>query len=654
MHYLKELGLFNTGPIGNLEIKAEFTEFENPKPIVLVGSNGSGKTIAISSIVDAIYEFQCGAGFQDILPAQGDGRAYWKINGASITQVGTDKSISWVSFNDANNKEDGKWTYYDKNGSFSNDEWNRLKISTPFPGDTLASNDGNPKTTNIENKKELAEKIFLKSSYCYFPAHRADSPFWANVTKKNEAPRDGTNIFKKQLLKPVECFENRQLNTLWLLDILLDDYASGNDLERRKKIAHDVKSKIINSKIVDLNDIDNLINNTVNPSLVSLKNCNEVLSNILGYKSRFGVDNRKSSKRLKFLKLDNENEALHISHLSSGQNSLLNIFLTVLRYSDDGSPSKPIDKIEGVVVIDEADAGLHINFQYEVLPKLMKLMPKVQFILATHSPLLLLGLEKEYGSDGVQIIELPNGRECRAEDFSEFKAAYDALESTQKFRAEFTKAMNEEVAKPLLLVEGKSDDALIRAAWKKLRAGQDFPFAVLEANFGRTGLRLLMSGAANTQITSTRKTLFLWDFDEAYGDWNTVLKAKTSQNELAYREVASRNEAQGLILQASNNSGYFGALLPVPECRQKQASRKYKEGSQMPIELLFADEYLTELNAIQSCEVVGGNSITKLIRKDKSELAEQLIQLDAKAFEHFEPLLKMLEEFLLPTKGEPT
>ena len=52
-----------------------------------------------------------------------------------------------------------------------------------------------------------------------------------------------------------------------------------------------------------------------------------------------------------------------------------------------------VEHISGIVIIDEFDAHLHPKYQYE-LPKLLStVFPKVQFIVSTHSPIPLLGVE---------------------------------------------------------------------------------------------------------------------------------------------------------------------------------------------------------------------------------------------------------------------
>ena len=54
--YLKNAIIKNTGPIEKLEINFPFNTNDMPKPLLLVGKNGTGKSIFISHIVDALYE----------------------------------------------------------------------------------------------------------------------------------------------------------------------------------------------------------------------------------------------------------------------------------------------------------------------------------------------------------------------------------------------------------------------------------------------------------------------------------------------------------------------------------------------------------------------------------------------------------------------
>ncbi|MFN9941826.1 MAG: AAA family ATPase, partial [bacterium] len=88
-----------------------------------------------------------------------------------------------------------------------------------------------------------------------------------------------------------------------------------------------------------------------------------------------------------------------------------------------GASLSSIEDVRGTVVIDEVDLHLHADLQCSLLPSIIKLFPKVQFILTTHSPLFLLGMKDEFGADGFQILALPRGDQIDVEEFEEFHSA---------------------------------------------------------------------------------------------------------------------------------------------------------------------------------------------------------------------------------------
>jgi predicted ATP-dependent endonuclease of OLD family len=54
--YLKNIVIKNIGPIEDLSVELPFKENGDPKTIVFVGENGSGKTILQSQVIDGFYE----------------------------------------------------------------------------------------------------------------------------------------------------------------------------------------------------------------------------------------------------------------------------------------------------------------------------------------------------------------------------------------------------------------------------------------------------------------------------------------------------------------------------------------------------------------------------------------------------------------------
>lgn len=67
--YLRECLIENVGPLEFVDLLLPFDEDGMPQPLILVGRNGSGKSILLSHVVDALIEFAKSA-YQDILAGQ--------------------------------------------------------------------------------------------------------------------------------------------------------------------------------------------------------------------------------------------------------------------------------------------------------------------------------------------------------------------------------------------------------------------------------------------------------------------------------------------------------------------------------------------------------------------------------------------------------
>jgi AAA15 family ATPase/GTPase len=74
--------------------------------------------------------------------------------------------------------------------------------------------------------------------------------------------------------------------------------------------------------------------------------------------------------------------------LSSGYNAILDIYAELIMQTEYFSISPT--ELEGVVFIDEIDSHLHISLQRLILPFFIESFPKVQFIVTTHSPFVLM------------------------------------------------------------------------------------------------------------------------------------------------------------------------------------------------------------------------------------------------------------------------
>src|SRR6185312_10492267 len=146
---------------------------------------------------------------------------------------------------------------------------------------------------------------------------------------------------------------------------------------------------------------------------------NRVLSLVLDKEARFVWGGRRNTEKL-WITDGTPRAVPGLDSLSAGQSSLLSVFGTILRYGDHGPAPLKSEEITGICILDEVDAHMHVGLQYRALPDLIKLFPKVQFILSSHSPLFVLGMEKAFGDDGVLVVEMPSATPIGGEAYSEF------------------------------------------------------------------------------------------------------------------------------------------------------------------------------------------------------------------------------------------
>lgn len=86
-----------------------------------------------------------------------------------------------------------------------------------------------------------------------------------------------------------------------------------------------------------------------------------------------------------------ENESLPIRFLSAGYQSVIWMVLDIAYRMAALNPNlrEKIPEASGVVLIDELDMHLHPKWQWKIIEALQTTFPNVQFIAATHSPILI-------------------------------------------------------------------------------------------------------------------------------------------------------------------------------------------------------------------------------------------------------------------------
>lgn len=443
--YFTKVEIENVGPIDLLQI--EFPKIsERPAPIIIVGENGSGKTILISHLVNSLI---CGQQevYEDTEVEKGKVYKYrspnYVMSGAnySFASVSFDSDISVREWQLRANKRDFEEAF---RYTPARKEWSEI-------GD----NSHNHITHNFS--KTSTNTLDLISNQCclYFPVNRFEEPAWLNIDNlRSRASYTELKRISGYSNRNIVCTSPLKHNINWILDLVFDRQAF--ELRTTDTLAMRLGSVVpvsirafegFQGKSTSIYDAVNQILKLVLRSEANL---------------RLGIGDRKDRK-ISVMK-DEKMWIPNLFQLSTGETQLLNLFLSIIRdYDFSEGNLNTLDDIKGIVIIDEIDAHLHTIHQKEVLPNLIKTFPNVQFIITTHSPLFLLGMEDKFGGDGFYIFNMPQGSRISANDFSEFTVAYQTFRETTRHREEIQREI-EKNRKPIVFVEGDYDIRFIKRA----------------------------------------------------------------------------------------------------------------------------------------------------------------------------------------------
>ena len=469
--YIDNLYYKNVGPISKLDIKFRKNENGIPVPLVIVGKNGSGKSILLSNIVDAFYEL-ADKGYENATQATSKGHQYYKEIAPAQIRFGQKHMIAHICFQQA----DQSIEYLFKSGELSFEEYGKSREET-VNQKLNWKDENNFKEVTAEGKD--ATNIFEKNVVCYFGPNRYMKPAWMGLKYYTSDDVDTYSLrpkYAKQLNNPITAVNISELTLQWLFDVITDSRA---DLEK-KNDGTGYSIVFPNTNVLDL-------------LCVSRNNVEKIMSEILGEDIIFRMGNRSSGKRRFSIRRKKDDVVLapSLDALSTGQLALFNVFATIIRYADtdDIDLSHKLRDITGIVVIDEIELHLHTQLQREILPKLIALFPNIQFVITSHSPLFLLGMREQFGEDGFDVIELPMGNRISVEQFSEFEHACRYFAETEKYHQEIKTAIDAWKNRPLIITEGATDWKHMKAAYNRLVAdprcsewlsGLDFTFLEYE------------------------------------------------------------------------------------------------------------------------------------------------------------------------------
>ena len=490
--YAKRLHLVNYGPIEHLDLRFPFAE-EAPRPIVFVGENGSGKSIVLSHVVNGLLSAKSVA-FSET-PEVDKGKVY-KLRSSSYIKSGKEGSFARVEFQDGFHMGElrthrPKASYSTMPSEFSlpdaQNAWNSMKDST---NDSLQS--------NIDpNAANRLQELFSTNCVLWFPANRFEEPAWLNhdhLTSKAEY-MDLSHLVGYTDRRIINYSPLHDLQK-WLFDLAYDRAAFELQTGNPGNLAIREADNTFSPLPVGLPLFFGYQGPATNTYEVVLSVIRKTLR--LGNTSRLGIGSRKD--RVISIIQGQEQLVPNIFHLSSGETALISLFLSILRDFDlcDIELLGP-KSVKGIVVIDEIDLHLHAVHQYEVLPELISIFPNVQFVVTSHSPLFVLGLQNALGEDGFNLYLLPQGNQISAEEFGEFEKAYRAFRGTRRYLADFRAAV-ESADKPIVFVDGPIDVKYLRRAAELLDLQHKLCQVELRAGGGDGNLKKAWSALGTATI----------------------------------------------------------------------------------------------------------------------------------------------------------
>ena len=536
--YIKNVDIINYGSIKSFQYQARYNDQGNPIPIILLGKNGSGKSLVLANIVDSLIQLKRGL-YPEYIP---------EVKGTNYYKVG---QLGYINHSSEFSKVNIEYIHNDKTIKYidimSKNPENTIENNTDIKN--ILNNDERFKENGFYRKLNSSLKLneYNANTYLYFPVDRYYIPNWYNEENYAKVNYEQTEHFvgkSTQNMIKVDVLSNIKK---WLYDVFLSRTA-----------------------ILTLN------NQTVQSVPMILPLHNMILDVFRTIKDDKTITIPNYSYKNNSLPIEGkEINVSDINNLSSGEAMLVSIFLSIIKEYDFSHDNYSLQDITGICIIDEIDLNLHIMQQKEILPKLIKMFPKIQFIITTHSPFFVKGMQETFCNE-CDFINMPDGHILNdIIEFSEIEKTIELfniegskyIEYTKELKAQLKK-ISEQTEKITILTEGKTDADFIKKAYEKL--GISMPNIEIrgldEKTDGQTGDKTLK------KILSVQKSL------------NNKLIAIFDRDNPSILDYLNANTSDELTVV---DKKVYAFALPVPNHRTKD--------ERISIEHYFSDdELLTE------------------------------------------------------------
>ncbi|KKW79845.1 ATP-binding protein [Acinetobacter sp. AG1] len=211
--------------------------------------------------------------------------------------------------------------------------------------------------------------------------------------------RDREDVENELLLNEVHGFNkilSEQIEIIGLLKKLHNEDTKSQEIQ------------VLTKRLTDLQNIikfkDNKVTLVTDTQLLAVRNA------IYAFIPEFSNLRVRRKPRL-HMSVDKNNKTLNLTQLSQGEKSLMALVGDIARRLAMMNPklNNPLHG-KGIILIDEIDMHLHPQWQRSIIQRLQTTFPNCQFILSTHSPLVISDTQNilVYDLDGQEVNALPS------------------------------------------------------------------------------------------------------------------------------------------------------------------------------------------------------------------------------------------------------
>lgn len=292
-------------------------------------------------------------------------------------------------------------------------------------------------------------------------------------------------------------------------------------------------------------------------------------------------DNLKTIDMLESISIDvtlKNGKGLNTDHFSDGQFQTVYIYGIVEIFKD----------INCIMLLDEPDCFLHPEWQFEFLDQVFNIVDKApdnHILMSSHSAATITASTDNL----LNLFEIDDSRinitkVSRSEVIKVLSGGHIILTEAEA-RLNFKNILRN-TSRPVLFTEGITDEMILEVAWSKLFPDTDILFDIQNA-FDRHFL-CNQFRRRELQDNHPRRLMFaLFDFDEAYDDWNSLIEHSSIETD-PFKGMIKKLEYQY----------HYAMLIPVPmiDVIKKQAldanDVPWGRGidSHISMELIFYDE----------------------------------------------------------------